>query len=120
MNTVEKIKCPSCGTEIDVNMALSHKIEERLKTEFSAQSSKQLAEIEKLQKEKLEIETRITKEKEKEYKQRLDSELDTKNKELAKENEEAIASLQKSLKEKTEQVIELNKTKSELEKIKLE
>ncbi|MCL1927806.1 MAG: DUF2130 domain-containing protein [Treponema sp.] len=120
MNTVKKIKCPNCGTEIDVNMALSQEIEERLKIEFSAKSSKQLAEIEKLQNEKTEIEATITKEKEKEYKQRLNDELDKRSKEFAKENEEAIESLQKSLKEKTEQVIELNKTKSELEKIKLE
>ena len=120
MNTVDKIKCPNCGTEVDVNMALSHEIEERLKIEFTAQSNQHLAEIEKLQKEKLEIETRITKEMEKEYKRRLDSEIDAKRKELNIENEETIAFLQRSLKEKTEQIIELNKTKSELEKIKLE
>ena len=120
MNTVEKIRCPKCGTEVDVNMALSHEIEERLKVEFSVQNSKNLAEIEKLQREKTEIEAAVTKEKEKEYTQRLNSELEKKGREFARENEEAIGSLQKSLKEKTEQVIELNKTKSELEKIKLE
>ena len=91
MNTVEKIKCPNCGTEIDVNMALSH-----------------------------EVEAAITIKKEKEYAQRLDSELAKKSAELAKENVEVIESLQKSLKEKTDQVIQFNKTKSELEKIKLE
>ncbi|MCL2381558.1 MAG: DUF2130 domain-containing protein [Treponema sp.] len=91
MNTVEKIRCPGCGAEIDVNKALSH-----------------------------EIETRIGKEKEKEYAQRLNLELDKKGKEIAREQEGAIESLQKSLKEKTAQVIELNKTKSELEKLRLE
>ncbi|MDR2629556.1 MAG: DUF2130 domain-containing protein [Spirochaetaceae bacterium] len=120
MNVVEKIKCPKCGTEIDVNTALSHEIEERLKVEFSAQSSKHLAEIEKLQLEKTEIEATVSKEKEKEYIQRLNTEIEKMRKELTKENEEGFKSLQKSLKEKSEQVIELNKTKAELERVRLE
>ena len=52
MNTVEKITCPNCNTEIDVNLALSQEIETRLKKEYAAQNSKHLSEIEKLQKEK--------------------------------------------------------------------
>jgi len=120
MNTVDKIKCPACGTEIDVNMALSHEIEERLKMEFSNQNNKNLYEIARLQKEKSEIEDKITKEKEQEFGRRLNVELDKKSKEIAQEKEKAIETLQKSLKEKTEQVIELNNTKSELEKLKLE
>jgi hypothetical protein len=120
MNTVEKIRCPKCGMEIDVNMALSHEIEERLKTEFSVQNGKHLAEIEKLQKEKTEIEATVSKAKEKEYAQRLNAETGKAREELIKENEEGLKSLQKSLKEKSEQVIQLNKTKAELEQLKLE
>jgi hypothetical protein len=120
MNMVEKIRCPKCGTEIDVNLALSHEIEERLKTEFSVQNGKNLAEIEKLQKEKTEIKATISKEKEKEYAQRLHTEMEKMREELAKENEEGFKTLQKSLKEKSEQVIQLNKTKAELEQLKLE
>ncbi|MDR3301390.1 MAG: DUF2130 domain-containing protein [Spirochaetaceae bacterium] len=120
MNTVEKIRCPNCGTEIDVNMALSHEIEGRLKTEFSAQNSKHLAEIDKLQKEKTEIIATVSKEKEKEYAQRLCIETGKMREELIKENEEGLKSLQKSLKEKSEQVIQLNKTKTELAQLKLE
>jgi len=120
MNTVDKIKCPICGTEIDVNMALSHEIEERLKMEFSNQNNKNLDEIARLQKEKTEIVAKITKEKEQEFAHRLNLELDKKSKEIAQEKEEAIEILQKSLREKTEQVIELNNTRSELEKLKLE
>jgi hypothetical protein len=101
-------------------MAISHEIEERLKIDFSAQNKKNLAEIEKLKKEKTEIEAAITMEKEKEYAQRLGIEANKIRQELNKENEEAMESLQKSLREKTEQVIELNKIKSELEKTKLE
>jgi hypothetical protein len=120
MNTVEKIKCPNCGTGIDVNMALSHEIEEQLKIEYTAQSKKHFAEIEKLQKEKAEIEATITKEKEKEYTNRLQTEKEKIRKEIVRESEEGLKLLQQSLKEKSEQVIELNKTKAELEKIKLE
>jgi hypothetical protein len=120
MNTVEKIKCQNCGTEIDVNMALSHEIEERLKTEYSAQNKRNIAEIEKLKKEKDEIERTIVEEKEKEYSKRLRTETGKIRDELTKENEEGIKSLQKSLEEKSKQVIELNKTKAELEALRLE
>jgi len=120
MNSVDKIKCQNCGTEIDVNMALSHEIEMRLKTEFSIQNSKNLIKIEKLRKEKEEIESNIIKEKDKEYKKRLEIETDKIREEVIKENEDGIISLQKSLKEKSEQVIDLNKIKAELEKLKLE
>jgi len=120
MNTVEKIKCPNCGTGIDVNRALSHEIEEQLKIEYTAQSKKHFAEIEKLRKEKAEIEATITKEKETEYTNRLQTEKEKIRKEIVKESEEGLRLLQQSLKEKSEQVIELNKTKAELEKIKLE
>jgi hypothetical protein len=91
MNTVEKIRCQNCGAEIDVNRALSHEIEARLKTEYSA-------------------------EKEKEYAKRLETE---RNK-IREEQAEGIKSLQKSLKEKSDQVIEFNKTRAELERLKME
>jgi hypothetical protein len=120
MNTVEKIKCPNCGTGIDVNMALSHEIEEQLKIEYAAQNKNNLVEIKKLQKEKAEIEATISKEKEKEYTNRLQIEKEKIREEITKESEEGLKLLQQSLKEKSEQVIELNKIKSELEKIKLE
>jgi hypothetical protein len=120
MNTVEKIKCPKCGTEIDVNMALSNEIETRLKAEFSAESRKAQVEIEKLQKEKDEIEEAVSKAKEKEYAKRLTSELDKAREELARENEEGIESLRKSIKEKSEQLVQFNKTRAELEQLKLE
>jgi hypothetical protein len=101
-------------------MALSHEIEMRLKAEFSVENQKAHAEIEKLQKEKDEIEDAVSKAKEKEYAKRLTSELDKAREELAKENEEGIQTLQKSLKEKSDQLVQFNKTKAELEQIKLE
>ena len=91
MNTVDKIKCPNCGKEIDVNMALSH-----------------------------EIETKILKEQEAEFSRRLKAESDKIRDTVTKENEDGLKSLQKALKEKSEQVIELNKTKAEVERLRLE
>ena len=91
MNTVEKIKCPNCGTEIDVNTALSH-----------------------------EIEAAVSKEKEKEYFRRLQTEKDKMREELSRETGEELKLLQQSLREKSEQVIELGKTRAELEKLRLE
>jgi hypothetical protein len=91
MNTVEKIRCPNCNTEIDVNTALSH-----------------------------EIEVAIIKEKEKEFTRRLETEKGKIRDELLKENEVGLKSLQKSLEEKSKQVIELSKTKAELEALRLE
>jgi hypothetical protein len=120
MDTVEKIKCPSCGAEIDVNMALSHEIGVRLKKEFSAESRRAQAEIERLQKEKEEIENAVSKAKEKEYAKRLTSELDKAREEFAKESEEGILLLRKSLKEKSDELVQFNKTKAELEQLKLE
>ena len=120
MNSVDKIKCQNCGTEIDVNLALSYEIEARLKNEYSSQNSKNLEEIEKLKKEKTEISEAVTKEKEKEYSARLEKEKDKIREELNKENEEGIKSLQKAIREKSEQTIEFNKTKIELEKIRQE
>ena len=120
MNTVEKITCSNCGMEIDVNMALSRRIEEQLKTEYAAQNSRHLAEIEKLQKEKAEIEAAVSREKEKEFTQRLKTETEKLREEIVRENAEELGSLQKSLREKSEQVIEYNKTKAELEKLRLE
>ena len=120
MNTVDKIKCPNCGTDIDVNMALSNEIESKLKTEYSAQSSKYMAEIERLKKEKDNAAAVITKEKEKEYSKRLETEAARIREELNRENEEGLKSLQTSLKEKSDQVKEFNKTKAELERMKLE
>ena len=120
MNTVEKITCPNCNTVIDVNMALSQEIEARLKTEYAAEAGKHLAEIEKLKKEKNEVVTAVSKEKDMEYSQRLKTEMTKIREEVSKETDESIKTLQKALKEKSEQVIEYNKTRAELEKLKLE
>ena len=98
MKSVEKIKCFKCGVEIDVNEALSNEIEAKLKIDFSNQSQKYIDEIEKLQKEKIEIGTYISQEKDKEYKKRMDSEKEKIRLELSNESEERIKTLEKLLK----------------------
>ena len=91
MNTAEKIRCPNCNTEIDVNKVIYHEIAES-----------------------------VLKEKESEFAKRLEAEKTIARDQSNRENEDTIKSLQKTLKEKSDQVIEFNKTKSENEKLKIE
>ncbi|MCL2094163.1 MAG: DUF2130 domain-containing protein [Treponema sp.] len=120
MNTVDTISCPKCGIEIDVNRALSQEIESRIKTEFSAENKKHQKEIEILKKEKSEIEEAVRNKFEGEYKLLLQNEREKIKVALKTENQEEIETLKNSLLEKSKEVIELNNTKAELEKTKLE
>ncbi|MDR2509452.1 MAG: DUF2130 domain-containing protein [Spirochaetaceae bacterium] len=120
MPTVEKIKCPHCGMEVDVNAALGRQLEERFKAQYAERNGKYLAEIERLQKEKAEVAAAVLREKEKEYEARLKAESEKLRNELDRESAEELRTLQNSLKEKSEQLTEMRKTKAELEKIRLE
>ncbi len=40
----DSITCPNCKTEIPLNEAISHQVEERLRAEFDAEKEKLLAE----------------------------------------------------------------------------
>lgn len=57
------IKCPNCGTEIDINEALYHQLENKHKQEWLDEKKKQEAEIEAKRKEyKLHLDTLKAKE----------------------------------------------------------
>ena len=126
-----QIKCPKCGTAIDVEDILSHQLEEGIKKKFNAQLADEKKKFEKefdsLAKAKEEFEQKKLKENElfqekldaklKDAKKLLEETLSKKNKE---ENAEQFAMLQKELDEKSEKVKELNKTKVEIEKLKRE
>ncbi|GHV21067.1 hypothetical protein FACS189494_05900 [Spirochaetia bacterium] len=87
MKAMERIKCPSCGVEIDVNAVLLHEFEDKMNADYSNRL--------KTEKEKIRLE-------------------------VSKESEDALKTLQESLKEKSAQVIELNKTKAEITRLELE
>lgn len=130
MNNTQ-VKCPNCGTAIDVQNVLSHQLEEDFKKKYNAQlaeeKKKYEKEFEQLNQQKEEFEKKKQKENElfqerfnaklKEEKTALEKQLKAK---LQEEQSEQIALIQKELSEKSEQVKELNKTKGEIEKLKRE
>lgn len=126
-----QIHCPNCGTAIDVQDILSHKLEEDIRKRYNLQlaaEQKRFEEIEtKLQKEKEEFDQKKKMENElfqermekqlKEEKKLIEERLKTK---LKEENSDQLSALQKELNEKSEQIKELNRTKAEIEKLKRE
>ncbi|TGV00578.1 DUF2130 domain-containing protein [Flavivirga rizhaonensis] len=131
MNNENQIKCPNCGTSIDVQDILAHQLEEEIKQKYQSQiaqeKKKYESEQEKLKQEKLDFEEKKKKENEL-FQERLDNQLKESKKEiesklklkLKEEQSEQFDALQKELNEKSEQVKELNRSKAEIEKLKRE
>ncbi|MDY0151574.1 MAG: DUF2130 domain-containing protein [Candidatus Cloacimonas sp.] len=131
MKESTKIKCPKCGTEIDVNEILSHQIEDRIEKENEQKIQSLQDEFELKQKALDDEKVSILKEKadigavvNKQVQQQLTTEKAKLNKELKEqlesEHSESMKLLKAELDAKTEQVKELNKSKSEIEKLKRE
>lgn len=126
-----KISCPNCGTDINVNEILYHQMDEELKKKYNDQLAKERKSIEEKEKviesERSELEKLKNEEKKKveeaieqglkNERVKLEGELKKKAKE---EQEERITALEKELTEKSEQVKELNKSKAEIERLKRE
>jgi hypothetical protein len=126
-----QIHCPNCGTTIDVQDILSHKLEEDIKKRYNQQlvtEQKRFEEMQaRLQQEKEEFDRKKKVENElfqermekqlKEEKRALEEKIKLK---LREEQDEQIKLMQKELNEKTNQVKELNLAKAEIEKIKRE
>ena len=131
MSTPNQVKCPNCGTDIDVQNILSHQLEDEIKRKYQAELSSEKkryqGEQEKLRDEKVAFEEKKKQENqlfqerlEKQLKEdRLTIEAKLKSK-LIVEQEEQFKSLQNELNEKSEQVKELNRSKAEIEKLKRE
>lgn len=131
MNNDTQIKCPNCGTSIDVQDILAHQLEDEIKQKYQSQiaESKKVFETNQnqLKQERLAFEEKKKRENElfqerleltlKEEKKRIESVLKTK---IAEEQSEQFTALQKELNEKSEQVKELNRSKAEIEKLKRE
>lgn len=126
-----QIKCPNCGTSIDVQDILSHQLEDELKIKFNAQLAEEKKKFEKeheiLNKAKEEFEEKKQRENEL-FQEKVDTKLKEEKKQLEEklskkfkdEQSEQFALLQKELNDKSEQVKELHKTKGEIEKLKRE
>lgn len=126
-----QIKCPNCGTSIDVQDILSHQLEEEIKQKYqskiAAEKHKYEVNLETLNKEKEAFEQKKKKENEL-FQNRLETQIKQEKKiieanlksKLKEEQSEQFNALQKELNEKSEQIKELNRTKAEIEKLKRE
>ncbi|WP_452226863.1 DUF2130 domain-containing protein [Lacinutrix cladophorae] len=131
MKNETQIKCPNCGTSIDVQDILSHQLEEEIKQKYQSQiaeeKKKYATQQEKLKQEKFDFEQKKKKENEL-FQERLENQLKQDKKEievnlkrkLKEEQSDQFDALQKELNEKSEQVKELNRSKAEIEKLKRE
>ncbi|WP_272022527.1 DUF2130 domain-containing protein [Olleya namhaensis] len=131
MKNENQIKCPNCGTSIDVQDILSHQLEEEIKQKYqsqiAAEKKRYESQQEKLKLEKLDFEQKKKRENVL-FQERLENQLKEDKKEieaklklkLKEEQSEQFDALQKELNEKSEQVKELNRSKAEIEKLKRE
>jgi len=131
MQNDTKIKCPNCGTAIDVQDIITHQLEEDIQKNFNARLAEEKkkfdTQLEQLNREKEEFQKKKDNEnqlfrqkvedKVKEEKIRIEKEV--KNK-LDKETQEQMDLLQKELNEKSAQVKELNRKTVEIETLKRE
>lgn len=131
MKNETQIKCPNCGTSIDVQDILAHQLEDEIKQKYQAQLSEEKqkydkefqllndakAEFERKKKQENELFQERLEKQVKEEKKLIEEKLKSK---LQEEQSEQFKDLQKELNEKSEQIKELNRTKAEIEKLKRE
>jgi len=131
MEQETKIKCPNCGTEINVNEVLSHQLEDDLRKKYTAQLAEEKkkydAELNQLNLQKEEFEKKKLKENElfqeklhlklREERQIIEKQLKAK---LSEEQSEQFAVMQKELLEQSEKLKELSRSKAEIERLKRE
>lgn len=131
MKKETQIKCPNCGTAIDVQDILAHQLEEEINQKYQSQIAKDKEkfdeQIQQLNQEKEAFEQKKKQENEL-FKERLEKQLKEARQEqeiklkakLEEEQSEQFQALQKELNEKSEQIKELNRSKAEIEKLKRE
>lgn len=132
MSTKESsIKCPKCGSIINVNEVLYHEIEERIKSVYEEKVAKEKELLqskfnelstkeEELKKEKEKLNSIIEQQVNEKLKQETNKLKESIRKQIEEEKSEQIDILQKELNLKSEQLKELNRTKAEIEKLKRE
>ena len=131
MNNNTQIKCPSCGTAIDVQDILAHQLEEEIKQKYqsqlAAERERYAQEQDKLRQEREAFEQKKRQENEL-FQQRLDSKLREERKaiedrlknKLEVEQAEQFKALQQELNDKSEQIKDLNRAKADIERLKRE
>lgn len=131
MNNTTQIKCPNCGTSIDVQDILAHQLEAKIKQQYQAQLAEERQKYEqeqtKLQQEREAFEQKKKQENEL-FQQRLDAKLREERKtiedrlkaQLEEEQADQFKALQRELNDKSEQIKELNLAKADIERLKRE
>jgi hypothetical protein len=131
MQNNSQIKCPNCGTSIDVQDILAHQLEEEIKQKYNqeliAEKQKFSTEFDKLNREKEAFEEKKKQENEL-FQERFEKKIKEERKlieerlkfKLIEEQQDQFEALNKELKEKSVQLKELNLTKIEIEKLKRE
>lgn len=126
-----QIKCPNCGTAIDVQDVLAHQLEEQIKQQYENRLASEREQFEnqasKLAQERADFESMKRKENEL-FQERLDLRLQQEQvtieaklkQRLAEEQSELLTAMQTELQEKSEQVKELSRSKAEIERLKRE
>lgn len=119
------IKCPNCGSQIDVNDVLKHQLEEKMKSEYQKKYSELQRNLEekelRIAREKEEFEKKRQRENEI-FQERLEQakksaaqEIQLKlKKQLEEEQKEQFAMLNKELSEKSEKLRQLNKMEAQI------
>jgi hypothetical protein len=131
MSNENKVQCPKCHTQIDVQDILAQQVEARYKNEYQARLAEEQKRFEseqlKLQEEKNLFEQKKKQENEL-FNERLKSKMAEERKILEEhlkksihqENEDQFNLLQKELNDKSEQIKELNRAKADIERLKRE
>jgi len=126
-----KIECPNCGHQIDVNDILYHQVEEELKKkyqdELAAERNRYQGKLDSLSKDRATFENEKKRQEEtvaeaikarlKEEEKRLQAEIKAK---VEEEQSGRLESLQEELRQKSDQLKEFNRAKSEIERLKRE
>lgn len=131
MTNNTQIKCPSCGTSIDVQDILAHQLEAEIKQKYQSQLASERHRYEqeqaKLQQEREAFEQKKKQENEL-FQQRLDNKLREERKaiedrlkaKLETEQADQFKALQQELNDKSEQIKDLHRAKADIERLKRE
>jgi hypothetical protein len=125
------IKCPNCGTSIDVNDILKHQLEDTIRQEFQQKANLQAKELaaknEELETAKAEFEAKKKQENEL-FADRLEKETNAAKKEitaklkakLEEESKDRLTEMEKELAEKSTKLRDLSKMEGEIAKLQRE
>lgn len=131
MSDTTRIKCPNCGTIIDVQDILSHQLEERIRQQYQSRLKEEQQRMAKQEAELTQAKEEFERRKKQEnelFQDRLERQLKEERRlleeklklRLEEEQAELFKTMQRELAEKTEQIRELHRTRAEIEQLKRE